>query len=351
MNNPEQTQSAGEGALAVQAGRDVHVQQGLSLDEVRQVAVDLFEANFYRLSLVAREEATIRAEFITERFLRKLSEENPEGFVQANEPSFQHALLTVQTEHAKAGDLDLGDLLVDLLVDRSKQKQRDLLQLVLDESLATAPKLTNGQLANLAVVFIIRYTKNTSVVSHGALGGYLDKFVIPFAEALVTSDSSFSHLEFTGCGSTSALVSMSVEDLLLTNYPALFSKGLLSKEIADEGFSEDVARRIFVPCLNDPARLQVGIIRESEIEPVLLSRGVPSADIDRTKAIFLRNIMTSDEIRSKILEIRPAMAVVLEKWSNSGMQQLSLTSVGRAIGHANVKRLVGPFGDLAIWIN
>ena len=45
------------------------------------------------------------------------------------------------------------------------------------------------------------------------------------------------------------------------------------------------------------------------------------------------------------------MAQVFDVWEGSFMQNLSLTSVGVAIAHANIKRHIGEFTDLSIWIN
>jgi len=350
MKDNDQTQSAADGSTALQAGRDILVHQGMTYQDVRQVAHDLFESNFYRLAAVAREEAAQRAEYITERFLEKLDKEHPEGLQQANDPGFQHALFTVQKEHAKAGDEDLGDLLVDLLVDRSKQVQRGLLQLVLDESLQTAPKLTEGQLSVLAVTFLLRYTKNSSVLNHTTLGEYLDRHVLPFAGKLAVSEASFTHLEFTGCGSTTVLVDYHIEEALLGNYTALFFKGLTHLEASSLNLSGGLDSRVFMPCMNDPTKLQVRVLSVDGLDSVLGAQGVSKEDIDKVRPLYESNLLTPSEVKEKVLEIRPAMASIFEQWSSSGMKSLSLTSVGRAIGHANVKRLVGAFGKLEIWI-
>jgi hypothetical protein len=45
------------------------------------------------------------------------------------------------------------------------------------------------------------------------------------------------------------------------------------------------------------------------------------------------------------------MENVFDTWSDSQMKNFTLTSVGIAIGHANIKRLVGEFANLSIWIN
>ena len=61
--------------------------------------------------------------------------------------------------------------------------------------------------------------------------------------------------------------------------------------------------------------------------------------------------MNEPEIKETLIAIRPYMAEVIEIWSNSPMQTFTLTSVGMAIGHANIKRLIGEFAILSIWIN
>jgi hypothetical protein len=45
------------------------------------------------------------------------------------------------------------------------------------------------------------------------------------------------------------------------------------------------------------------------------------------------------------------MSDCFEIWFASPMKNLTLTSVGIAIGHANIKRFAGEFANLSIWIN
>jgi hypothetical protein len=78
---------------------------------------------------------------------------------------------------------------------------------------------------------------------------------------------------------------------------------------------------------------------------------IPNADRPKIVELFDVGKMGDAEIRKKCVEIRPYMSDVFEIWSQSPMKNFTLTSVGIAIGHANVKRLVGEFADLSIWIN
>jgi hypothetical protein len=349
MLNKDQEQNVAEGSTAIQAGGNITI-TGLTYAEVRDVALDVFKANFYKLAGVAKETAKARAEEITEAFLSKLQQENPDGFEKSDDPDFQYALFTVQKEYARNGDKELGDLLVDLLVDRSKQEQRDILQIVLNESLITAPKLTESQLAALAVIFLFGYTQNVNVGNHQMLAEYLDKHVTPFTSKLVKSIACYQHLEFSGSGAI-GIGERNLESLLGTVYQGQFLKGFEEEEVANMGISIGLDPRFFIPCLNDPSKLQVRANSKELLDRAFEAYAITVEDCTKISALFDVGKMNNSEIKDKCVEIRPYMSSLFEIWSESAMKNFTLTSVGIAIGHANIKRLVGEFANLSIWIN
>jgi hypothetical protein len=348
MLNKDQKQELGEGATAIQAGRDIHV--GVTATEARNIALDVAKATFYELSGSARVTASDRVEVITDKVIEKLEKDFPAGLQKAQDPDFQYALLTVQKEYARSGDEDLGDLLVDLLVDRSKQDDRDILQIVLNESLATAPQLTDTQLSCLAIIFFFRYTQNQGVGNHAMLGEYFDKHVLPFSGRLVKNNASYQHLEFTGCGSIQ-MGEISLEDSLGQIYQGLFLKGFDSSEIETRGISIGRDPNFFIPCLNDPTKLQIRANNKEVLENSLNTRSIQDDDRNKIIALLDHGKMNAQEIRDKCIQIRPYMNDIFDIWSESPMKSLTLTSVGMAIGHANIKRLIGEFADLSIWVN
>ncbi|HTE15050.1 MAG TPA: LPO_1073/Vpar_1526 family protein [Burkholderiales bacterium] len=351
MLSKDQTQDVGSGAAAIQAGGNVTViNAGVTTAEARAIALDVAKATFYELTGAAKETATIRVEEITDQVIKKLEKDFPAGLQKAKDPDFQYALFTVQKEYARNGDKDLGDLLVDLLVDRSKQDQRDILQIVLNESLSTAPKLTDTNLAALAVIFLFKYTQHFGVGNHKTFGEYLDKHLLPFVAKLSKNQAGYQHLEFSGCGSI-GISGNSLEGLLGTVYQGQFLKGFDRSEITNRAISCGPDARFFIPCLNDQSKVQVKANSKDILEKYLDAQGVSSEDRAKILELFDLGKMSEREIKEKLIEIRPYMAEVLEIWTNSPMQTFTLTSVGMAIGHANVKRLVGEFASLAIWIN
>lgn len=350
MLNKDQNQDVGNSATAIQAGGSVTINVGVTSSEVREIALDVAKATFYELSGAAKETATIRVEEITDQVIKKLEKDFPAGLQKAKDPDFQYALFTVQKEYARNGDKNLGDLLVDLLVDRSKQDQRDILQIVLNESLSTAPKLTDTHLAALAVIFLFKYTQNATVANHQSFGEYLDKHLLPFVSKLSKNQAGYQHLEFSGCGSI-GFGGNSLEGILGTLYQGQFLKGFDQSEITNRAISVGLDSRFFIPCLNDISKLQVNANSKENLGKHLDAQGVSPEDRAKILELFDLGKMSEPEIKEKLITIRPYMAGVFETWTNSAMQTFTLTSVGMAIGHANIKRLIGEFASLSIWIN
>ncbi|MES1998927.1 MAG: LPO_1073/Vpar_1526 family protein [Pseudomonadota bacterium] len=351
MLNEDQHQEVGSSATAIQAGGSVTIiNAGVTASEARGIALDVAKATFYELSGLAKDVASIRVEEITNQVIEKLEKDFPAGLQKANDPDFQYALFTVQKEYARNGDKDLGDLLVDLLVDRSKRDQRDILQIVLNESISTAPKLTDTHLAALAVIFLFKYTQNFSVANHQTFGDYLDNHLVPFISKLSKKQAGYQHLEFSGCGSI-GLGHNSLESILGTTYQGQFLKGFDQCEILNRGIKVGPDSRFFIPCLNDLSKLQVRTNSKENLEKHLDAEGVSPEDRANIFGLFDLGKMSEPEIKEKVIAIRPYMAEVFETWNNSPMLTFMLTSVGMAIGHANIKRLIGEFSSLSIWIN
>lgn len=350
LRKQKQTQD-GTG-LAVQAGRNaiVNINNGLTVEEVRAMALDVFRANLIELRGVAQTVANERGEAITGKFIERLQQENPDGLQQAQTPDFQDALFTVQKEFAKAGDEDLGDLLVDLLIDRTKQDSRTVLQIVLNESLHTAPKLTAKQIATISVVFFFRRVRTIAVNSIQELASYYQKHVDLIVGQISVTPATFGHLEYTGCGTVS-LGSISFEDILIRTYPGLFKSGFDQVRLDQAQISDPGLKQLIIPCLNDSTKLQVAALNEDVLNEKMTAAGLPEDERTRINALFSEGNLSQDQIKQKILVAAPFLQDLINQWSASSLSHFELTSVGMAIGHANIKKDVGEFAPLSIWIS
>ena len=358
MLNKNQGQQVSAGGIAVQGGGDVNIEvtnNGVSYADVSAIAKDqaliVFNENFPRLQGEAMKLASERGSTIREEFFKKLQMENPDGINQASSPDFQDALFTVQKEYAKAGDEELGQLLVDLLVDRTKEPTRNTLQIVLNESLHVAPKLTSTHLAVLAVVFFLRYTQDQSIGNIDLLNQNLTKRIKYFSDLLPNKEGAFQHLLFTGCGSVS-MGSVSLENILRTHYGGLFNHGFEEKRLLESGITISAADNImFMPCLNDATKLQIRALNLEYLRTFLDLKNTNIDQKQRMELLFQENMFSEEEIKKKVISASPFMDSIFKAWTSTKLQNFELTSVGIAIGHANIKKNSGEFSNLSIWIN
>lgn len=60
--------------------------------------------------------------------------------------------------------------------------------------------------------------------------------------------------------------------------------------------------------------------------------------------------MRPAEIRAELIAALPWMAQLFDLWDSTPIKNLTLTSVGIALAHANMKKRTGRDFDLSIWL-
>jgi hypothetical protein len=347
MSQQKLQQKAGDNSRSYQAAGDIHV--GITVSEARQIALDVFKANALELAGIARDLFEARGRDFIERYLDELQRRKPEGLDSLSDPDMQYALFTAQREYARTGDKDLSDLLVDILVERSAQKDRNLQQIVLSEALAVAPKLTPEQFNALSVVMILRYTRCIGVRSLNELDGYMRLLLPPFCSGLPTHLSTYQHLEFVGCASR-GWNKATVGDLVLGNYQDLFCSGFNVDEAANLADVKKLLGTFLIPCLHDPTRLQV---KDSDLampQEMATQLSVSVDEIVKLQQLHKSRLMSPNEVTAYLYEHVLGTAELVRCWETSELCRLSLTSVGTAIAIANIRRRTGQEFDLGIWI-
>lgn len=349
MEKNKQTQTVGDNSTSLQVGRDLHITQGVSYSEAKEIALDVFNNNFYRLSSEATELAIKRAEEMTNLYLEKLCEKSPESIEALKEPDMQYALLTAQKEYARSGDKDLSEVLVDILVERSTIKERSLMQIVLNESLSIVPKLTIGQLDALSIIFLLRYTKYLRMNNLDTLKMYINNRFIPFIQTLTKEHSHFQHLEYTGCGNIT-ISDIKIEKVFLEKYPGLFVKGFTSEQFNTILNGKRLSKSIIMPSLQNKELYQIGAINDEVIKTLIIESGADEDLADKLIKLQNSHLMSEQEVKNFLTDLNPGMVTLFDYWDNSEMNHMTLTSVGIAIAHANIRRKTNENLDLKIWI-
>jgi hypothetical protein len=347
-------QRGGDASTNVQAGRDLMLHTGVTIEEVREIALGVFHQNFLELRGIAEDVARGRAERITNDFLDALQERAPNALDSASDPDMQRAIFDAQKEYACSGDEDLEAVLVDLLVDRANEHVRETRTIVLNEAITAAPKLTPQQRRAIAVCFFVRHTRWTGPLSvDGYYEGYLLHNLVPLAQDLPAKHTAYQHIEYVGAG-TVGIGSVQLVEALQRSAQGYFTHGVASEELPESLRSLPDETGLLIPSLRDPDKFQLPFRTEEELNEVLSKldeediRGDLAGDI---RQVFNTGLLTSVEIRDEIVARVPGFEALLSAWDDTPLNHLNLTSVGIAIGHGYWRRLTGSDAPLAIWIS
>lgn len=339
-----QNQKAGDNSTNIQSAGDVSI--GLSYTDTKEMMLDVFKDNFLQLSNIAMETATDRVGELSEKILKRLEEEGSIVFNKAQDPDFQYSLYSIQKEYAKTGDEELGDLLINLLIDKSKQDDRNLLQIVLDEALNVAPKLTKDQLSLLSLMFSVKNTTYTHVRTLDDLGEMFDNYIKPFLDDIKPNESSTSYLVSLGCGEINTTeMALPLQYRIRTGYPGLFMKGFDKEEVKARGIHMSRYSGVFIQCLHDTNNLQLAGINKKDLEGLQ-----DKEEEQKLFKLFDDFQMGNNEAYEVCIKLRPYMTKAFEIW-HADIKKFKLSSIGIAIGHANIKKKQESFSDLSIWIN
>lgn len=349
INNKSLQQEGGEKSTNLQ-GQNVNIYNGISYSDAKEIFTDLFSANFLHLKYEAADLAKERAEEITSKFLNDLNIKSPKSIESFKEPAMQDALFTAQKEYAKSGDKDLGDILVDILIDRAQKNSRTMLQLVLDEALKIASSLTVEQLDTLSLLFLLNRTisKSRSIVEFEEM---IKRDIEPFVNNLQSDNNTFSYLEYYRCGYIRTGGYGNLATRWTRNYKGLFSKGISLEKIKNTFGDNDKLPLMIIPCLHDNSLFQIGVMNDEVLQEEMNKFNIPDEVRAKYMGIFNESPMSADNIKELIINTNPFMSEIFEMSDNSMFNRFELSSVGIAIAHANYRRRTGITLDLSLWIN
>jgi hypothetical protein len=348
----DQSQVAGDGSTNIQAESVAVTVAGPTYGEVREIAKDVFEANFYRLAAAAQDLARERVDWMVDQYIAKLRQENLSDLSQVRSPDLQYALAVAQREYARSGERDLGETLVALLVDRTRQTERTLHQIALNESLETVAKLTTDQLDALSLIFLLRYTVNGTIHSLDGLTQFLEQDIHPFVHTLSTKLATYQHLEYSRCGSIS-LPETSIEHLFTTTYPGLFCRGFSLDALAQiipntESMFGDPP--LVIRCLRDDALFQVNALNHGAFKDDWARTPFVESVRDVLWQLHISRLFPHSEVRDDLITRCPGLALLFTAWAASVIGRMTLTTVGMTIGHANYHRRTNKHFDLSRWL-
>lgn len=283
----EQHQRSGDESVNLQAGHDIVVHQGVTIEDVRSIAELTVQASMERVRGVAEQVVMERVERIRNHVISELAKELPETIEKGADPDFQYALLDAEKAYARRGDDEMAALLVDMLMERTRKDEQSLQHIVLGEALIAAPKLPKSLYDVLSLIFFLKYTGNDAPTPQHVIEHYR-RNLVPLLGVWPPSMASLQHLEYAGCASIELITGYDPAEVMVKAYPNAFPNAA-----APNGF----------------------------------------------------------DLRAELAKASPKIEEMLSTWQSSAVKSVSLTSVGIAIGALNLSRRLSVPIDLGIWIN
>ncbi len=270
INDDVKKQAGGDGSSNTQAN-EITIHNGITYRDAKEIALDVYKANFLELQKSAAHIAKQRAEEITDAFLNKLQENNAEAISQMNEPGMQMALFEAQKSYAKSGDEELESLLVDILVERAETTERNLKQITLDEALQIAPKLTEEHLAVLTLNFFISKSTQLEINNYDSFKEKTLGTLKTLSKQISENRSSISYLKYTGCITPLTNTKFkSIEELIRNSYQGLFLKGFSLEELQEITVTTEIRPKWLCQCQHNKSKQQLSYMTQKFMQQSLL---------------------------------------------------------------------------------
>ena len=220
----KQDARGGENSTVNQAGGDVNlsttINYGMGYSETKDLFMDVFHIEFTKLGKDVEHLINERAEKIVVDYLNKLVQEDPNLIQNTKNPDIRYDIIEAQKAYARLGDQEMADLLVKILVERTKSTENTFKNIALNESLSVIPKLTSKQIDVITLIYLVRYYS------------FVPEFKMPFdfyyqtlvnflAVEIPNSEMFYQHLQYSGCLSIS-IGSSSFASIFMHKFPHLF---------------------------------------------------------------------------------------------------------------------------------
>ncbi len=354
----DQSQKVSENGVAIQSGRDTNI--GINAQQM-SVIMETLAKQLPAYAVMAREIVDARLKDLEERLLQPFAEDKEARAQAFNDPDFQYLLTRGQHAYARSGDNGIKEVLVDLIVERSKQSERSLLALSLNDAVEKSAILTANEFAEITLCFFMHSVNLTLWVPPSKLSEFISSVINPLLPLISHSNVSYTYMQSHGCGSVLQIAQTNFDDLFRAKFSMVFYRPLMIADAID-GLGRDLFNKMAEHKLIC-AIASGGAGGISNIDSVVFNAasrhffenslsevGFDSQTKEKIKILADACMLGATEFQKKISDELPNFDMFKEAWDNTPMKNFTLTTTGIAIGHANFQRLSKMSIPLDTWI-
>lgn len=329
----------------IQAGQ-IHIHQGMNYEEVRTLCLDLVRQELALYEQQANKEAMCRFNLLLDKFLDLFSRIDQAKRQRLQEPAIQNAINETFKEYIKSGQEELGDELIDLMIERIEVEEHTTRQYIIDEVRLILPKLSLPAVSLLSLLSF----------SHLIIPRQTDIFkdmlykLSPLLESIrEIHNIDVAYLEQVRCGQSLSFVGFgnNFEQRMLSNYNLLFyhpiSIDLFNTKMSQYGYGHGDKQDILIGIMalmvanDNQLRFKFNTYREGLI--------ISEKKIELTEP--LNNLKSSmrafdeSEVRQFFMNINPKWEIVFNKFNKDDIKNFTLSPVGSYIGTRKLSKIFG----------
>ena len=343
----------GDNSQKNQAGQ-IHIHQGMNYDEVRTLCLDLVQRELALYKQQAIDESMRRFNQLMEKFLGQLSRIEAKKRQRLQEPAIQNALNETFKEYVKSGKEELGDDLIDLMIERVEVEDHTTSQSIIDEVRQILPKLSSSTVSLISILTFSQLilTRKTDV--------FMDMLlklspVIKHLQDIHPIDVAY--LEQIGCGQSLSFVGFgkNFEQRMLSSYNLLFyhpiSIDRFNEIMAKYGYNQGdkLYVSLALKSLMDVKDNQLYFKFNSYRDDLMV--GEKKLEISQALSNLLKEMRAYDEkeTRQFFLNINPNWAMAFDKFNRGDVKNFALSPVGSYIGTRKLSKIFSEVIPLSVF--
>lgn len=326
-----------------------HVDDTVAGEVVRYVdlRMEVFQNTADKYTGQAYDQAMALGQQLITGFVEQLAARAPQNIESLRTVAMQQAILNAQTSAAIAGDEELTETLVDILIDKSGAEPRGFKGVVLTEALQVAGKLTTDQVNLLTALVIITRTITHNLDTAELVLQHLDELCRPLYGKIPTTNAALQYMSYTGVGDIERATILTGLPAIARNiiqaYDGVFTTGFNIEELPEEIKPHTAALAAVdkrYEAGDDRYRFKIAssqsldkMVQEGRLNEPFLTH------VDAMKRLITQRHLTSDKFMGILENDKPEFAQFIKDLDKISAATFMLSTVGIAIGQANWRRL------------
>lgn len=359
-NNKQTIDKVGDSAHVNQAGRDVIINSGLQVSDVVPIVKAMVQSELALYQQQAENTAQKRFEVFAQSLESAIADKVADKVGRFNEPAMQFAAREAAIGYIKTGEFSDREALIDLLIERVKEKEHSSNQMLIDEAIKILPKLSKESLATLTLLAYRNLLLTQGVVQ--TLEKWF-KSICPILELLPTiTKLDIACLSQADCvtGIVGLGSNSNWSKSLLKNYDVYFRHEISIEDAAllrDKLGLRCEGNSISFDNLSDNPYHIVSIIQLFSVDDVstIKLRGINTSTyeklfnkigqhelLEEVKNVIKRTQpFTEQEVISKLDSIHPNWSKAIQLFNEHPLDGYQLKPVGMYIGSRQLSKLCG----------